>query len=137
MPFTTVRISRAYLIKAAVAAIDAALVVAALYGAYLIRFDFGIWSVYGTQLLDLLPVFVLIRLTALYYTRSYSFIWKYASVTDLLKVLKAIVGGMSATTRWECCWRWRSSSRRWSTAAFGGFCRACSTSDCSSWGSGW
>ena len=95
MPFSRIRISRAYLVKAGIAATDALLVVVALYCAYLIRFDFGIWSVYGTQLLNLLPIFVLIRITALYYTRSYSFIWKYASVNDLVKVLKAIVGGMA------------------------------------------
>ena len=34
------------------------------------------------------------RISALYYTRSYHFIWKYASTDDLVKVIKAILGGV-------------------------------------------
>jgi FlaA1/EpsC-like NDP-sugar epimerase len=94
MEFSGIKISRAYLTRAGIAVIDAMLVIVALYCAYMIRFDFSIWDVYGTQLLYLLPVFVLIRLTALYYMKSYRFIWKYASVNDLMRVLKAISGGM-------------------------------------------
>ena len=88
------RIPRGYLVKGGVVVVDAIVVVVALYCAYLIREDFAIRPFYLDQMLNLLPIFVLIRISALYYTRSYHFIWKYASVSDLVKILKAIAGGV-------------------------------------------
>ena len=80
--------------KALIVTVDAALAICALLTAYQIRFDFSVPSVYTTQLTNLLPVVVLIRVTGLYYTRSYQFSWRYASVTDLIRVFKAVTGGL-------------------------------------------
>jgi FlaA1/EpsC-like NDP-sugar epimerase len=81
---------RGYLPKAAIAAVDAFLVGAALSAAYMIRFDFSLDPFYLEQLLSLLPIFVLIHVSALYYTNSYHFLWRYAGISDLVRVLKAV-----------------------------------------------
>ncbi|MFC1525494.1 polysaccharide biosynthesis protein [Candidatus Latescibacterota bacterium] len=66
----------------------------ALLGGYLIRFDFALGGVYTGQLLSLLPIFVLVRVSALYYAGSYQFIWRYAGINDLVAVLKAVGLGL-------------------------------------------
>ena len=37
---------------------------------------------------------VLIRFSALYYARSYQFLWRYAGISDLVRVLKASAAGL-------------------------------------------
>lgn len=73
--------------------IDGLLVAIALYSSYLIRFDFDIWPLYRVQLIKLLPLFVLIRITALFYFGGYRGIWKYTSLNDLISVMKGILFG--------------------------------------------
>ena len=73
--------------------VDVLLVATALYSSYLIRFDFDIWPLYRVQLIKLLPVFILIRITALFYFGAYRGIWKYTSLNDLTSVLKGILFG--------------------------------------------
>jgi FlaA1/EpsC-like NDP-sugar epimerase len=82
-------ILRGYLIKFIIAAGDALVTIVALILAYLVRFDFSISAFYSHQLLSLLPIFVLIRVSALYYCQSYHFLWRYAGINDLVRVLKA------------------------------------------------
>jgi FlaA1/EpsC-like NDP-sugar epimerase len=88
------KISRAYLVKGTIAAADSIVVIFALSLAYMIRFDFSVTAFYSHQLLSLLPIFMLIRVSALYYCRSYHFLWRYAGISDLVKILKATVSGL-------------------------------------------
>ncbi|MEW6756263.1 MAG: hypothetical protein AB1505_35620 [Candidatus Latescibacterota bacterium] len=43
---------------------------------------------------SLLPIVVLIRLSALYYAQAYHFVWRYAGIGDLVKLLEAVVAGL-------------------------------------------
>jgi FlaA1/EpsC-like NDP-sugar epimerase len=88
------KIHRIYLIKGTIAAADSIVVIFALSLAYMIRFDFSITAFYSHQLLSLLPIFILIRVSALYYCRSYQFLWRYAGISDLVKVLKSAALGL-------------------------------------------
>ena len=61
------------------------------YGlAYLLRFNFSIPEVYYQKWLESLPSLILIRLLCFYFFGLYSGVWRYASMTDLVKILKAI-----------------------------------------------
>lgn len=82
-----------YKIQALTVVLDAFLVSVALYFSYLIRFDFDIWAEYQIQVLEVLPIFVLVRITALYYLGGYRGIWKYTGLNDLLAVSKGILVG--------------------------------------------
>ena len=79
--------------KVLIGVTDVFLVSVALYVSYSIRFDFQIWPFYQEQLWNLLPIFVLVRLALVYYSGGYGFIWRYASITDLLKVARAVALG--------------------------------------------
>jgi FlaA1/EpsC-like NDP-sugar epimerase len=92
--FAAMNFSQTYPYKSLIALVDAVLIVTALYCAYLVRFDFAVTDFYWKQMISLLPIFLLIRISALYYTKSYHFIWKYASTDDIVKMLKAILGGV-------------------------------------------
>ena len=65
------KFSQTYPFKFLIALVDAALIVVSLYCAYLIRFDFVVTDFFWKQMISLLPLFVLIRISALYYTKSY------------------------------------------------------------------
>jgi FlaA1/EpsC-like NDP-sugar epimerase len=84
---------RSYWFKVLMVLIDTVLVSAAFYGAYLIRFDFGVWSEYQVQSIKLLPVVVIVRITALYFVGGYRGLWKYTSLDDLMRLLKGILVG--------------------------------------------
>lgn len=85
---------RPYVLKATIALVDALVVAVAAYAAYAIRFDFSQHGWYRGQLHALLPIIVLTRLSALYYAQSYHFLWRYAGLNDLLRVLKASLAGL-------------------------------------------
>jgi FlaA1/EpsC-like NDP-sugar epimerase len=74
---------------AAIAAIYAALIAAAYLVAYLLRFDFAIPPRYQQTFLMTLPLLVAIRLAGFYLMGVYRGIWRYASVGDLVTILKA------------------------------------------------
>ena len=75
---------------------DLCLITLALYGAYLIRFDFEIWPQYESQFLRFLPIVVLVRLAALYYSRSYSFLWRYTGLNELVSLAMGVGLGLVA-----------------------------------------
>jgi FlaA1/EpsC-like NDP-sugar epimerase len=84
---------RSYFTKVATVFGDAALIAAALGGAYLIRFDFLIWQEYQAQLVRLLPIVIMVRLSALYHTGGYRTLWKYTSLSDVIRLFQGVVVG--------------------------------------------
>ena len=84
----------AYALKSAIALVDIVIIATAMYGAYAIRFDFGLDSFYQAQLLSMLPIVVLVRFSALYYSLSYQFLWRYAGISDLVRIIKATIAGL-------------------------------------------
>jgi FlaA1/EpsC-like NDP-sugar epimerase len=84
----------AYALKSAIALVDIVIIATAMYGAYAIRFDFGLDSFYQAQLLSMLPIVVLVRFSALYYAHCYQFLWRYAGISDLLRVFRATMVGL-------------------------------------------
>jgi FlaA1/EpsC-like NDP-sugar epimerase len=84
----------AYFVKSATALADMVLIAVAMYGAYSIRFDFGLDSFYRAQMFSMLPIVVLVRFSALYYSLSYQFLWRYAGISDLVRIIKATIAGL-------------------------------------------
>ena len=84
---------RSFWFKALIVLIDTLLVSAAFYGSYLIRFDFDIWPEYRILIIKLLPIVVIIRITAFYYFGVYRGIWRYTSLDDLVSLLKSVFVG--------------------------------------------
>jgi len=82
-----------YKLQALIVLLDILLITIALYCSYLIRFDFDIWAEYRVQAIEFLPIFILIRVTSLYYMGGYRGIWKYTSLNDLIAVSKGILVG--------------------------------------------
>jgi len=68
---------------------DALLVMAAWYSAYLLRFDFEIPIESMGILTRTLPLVVLIKIVCLYFFDLYQGMWRYTSITDLFNIIKA------------------------------------------------
>jgi len=70
---------------------DAMLVAASVYLSYLLRFDFSI----GVEFVDTVPYVILLytflTVAGLYCFKIYKRIWQYASVGDLIAILKGII----------------------------------------------
>jgi FlaA1/EpsC-like NDP-sugar epimerase len=62
---------------------------ASLYGSYLVRFEFGIPSLFIERLLKILPLVMAIKLAAFYFFDLYRGMWRFTSVADLLNIIKA------------------------------------------------
>lgn len=77
--------------------IDATLIIASVYGAYLLRFDFSIKK----EFLDTLPyVFLLFTITIIcsfYFFKVYKRIWQYANISDLFSIFKGVFVGVLIT----------------------------------------
>jgi len=84
---------KVWLIKGGLLFADSALVALALALAYLIRFDFDIWLYYRQQLIHMLPITILIRLSVFYFSKSYQFIWRYSGINDLIRLAQAVGWG--------------------------------------------
>ncbi|MCX5803001.1 MAG: nucleoside-diphosphate sugar epimerase/dehydratase, partial [Proteobacteria bacterium] len=69
---------------------DVVLVTLSYWLAYLLRFNFSIPEIFYNKFVESLPVLVLIRIVCFYLFRLYSGVWRYASINDLLRILKAI-----------------------------------------------
>jgi FlaA1/EpsC-like NDP-sugar epimerase len=67
----------------------------AWFAAYLLRFNLeSIPSIYLNQALAILPLVVLIQGAAFWYFGLYRGVWRFASVPDFIRILKAIVVGV-------------------------------------------
>ena len=68
---------------------DILLIAASITGAYLIRFEFVIPSVYLLTLYKILPWLVAVKLLSFYIFSLYRGMWRYTSILDLLNIIKA------------------------------------------------
>ncbi|MDD3988343.1 MAG: polysaccharide biosynthesis protein, partial [Candidatus Omnitrophica bacterium] len=65
------------------------LVVLAYILAFYLRFDFQVTQIYWQLIFKTLPILVIIKLIILGYFGLYSGLWKYASIDDVWRLLKA------------------------------------------------
>ncbi|MDD2587154.1 MAG: nucleoside-diphosphate sugar epimerase/dehydratase, partial [Syntrophomonadaceae bacterium] len=70
--------------------IDALLINLAVYTSLLLRFDGQVPAEYSAAYLELIPFFTLITLLCFAAARLYQRIWEYASIDEMLAILKAV-----------------------------------------------
>jgi FlaA1/EpsC-like NDP-sugar epimerase len=81
--------------RAAALTHDLIMIPVAWFAAYLLRFNLGpVPEVYLSQGLMILPLVALIQGSAFWYFGLYRGVWRFASVPDLVRILKAIVTGV-------------------------------------------
>ena len=74
---------------------DVVMIPVAWIAAYLLRFNLGpVPEVYLAQALTVLPLVVIIQSAAFWYFGLYRGVWRFASVPDLMRILKAIATGV-------------------------------------------
>ena len=69
--------------------VDLLLLSAALYTAFLIRFEFRIPSYFTQSLVNMLPYALLIKIACFYFFDLYRGMWRYTSISDLINIIKA------------------------------------------------
>jgi len=69
--------------------LDLLLMVAALYTALLIRFEFSVPSYFVASMLRMLPYALIFKVVCFYFFDMYRGMWRYTSVSDLLNIVKA------------------------------------------------
>jgi FlaA1/EpsC-like NDP-sugar epimerase len=69
--------------------VDVLLLAAALYDAFLIRFEFNIPPFYLDLFLRMLPYVIVTKITCLCFFDLYRGMWRYTSISDLLNIIKA------------------------------------------------
>jgi FlaA1/EpsC-like NDP-sugar epimerase len=72
---------------------DVLLSIVSYWFAFLLRFNFSIPEVFYQKMLVSMPILVAIRLFSLFLFGLYSGMWRYASISDLARILKAIALG--------------------------------------------
>jgi FlaA1/EpsC-like NDP-sugar epimerase len=72
---------------------DLVLIILAYYLAFWLRFDGGIPADHFSLFYNTLPLVIIIRTAALLYFRLYGGLWRYASINDLLSIVKAVSVG--------------------------------------------
>jgi len=65
---------------------------------YLLRFNFVIPEQFFERCIESLPFLLLVRFVCFYVFRLYEGVWRYASMNDLLRILKAITIGSAVFT---------------------------------------
>jgi FlaA1/EpsC-like NDP-sugar epimerase len=74
---------------------DLVMIPVAWFAAYLLRFNLSqVPEIYLNQALTVLPLVILIQGGAFWYFGLYRGVWRFASVPDLVRILKAIVTGV-------------------------------------------
>lgn len=72
---------------------DIILTILSYWLSYLLRFNFAIPDIQIANLLKSLPVLVVLRLITFHVFGLYKGMWRYASMNDLIRILKAITAG--------------------------------------------
>ena len=72
---------------------DIVLTICSYWLAYLLRFNFNVPQSFYLRWLELLPVLLLIRILCYYFFGLYGGVWRYASMNDLVRILKAVTLG--------------------------------------------
>ena len=80
-------------------AIDIFIITFCYVAAYFIRFDGMPDEKYLAMMIKGLPLVLVIRMATLFYFKLHKSIWQYASVKDLIQILKAA----SASSVFFCC----------------------------------
>jgi FlaA1/EpsC-like NDP-sugar epimerase len=70
-------------------AIHLTLVIVSYTGSFYLRFDFRPGSEYFQIILKTLPLLIIIKMTIFYYYGLFSGLWRYASIDDLWRIIKA------------------------------------------------
>jgi FlaA1/EpsC-like NDP-sugar epimerase len=68
---------------------DIVLLTGALYGAYLVRFEFDIPPLFLSRFLMILAPVLLVKLTVFYFFDLYAGMWRFTSIADLFNIIKA------------------------------------------------
>jgi len=76
--------------------IDSVLIAGSIYMSYLLRFDFNIIPYYSGTLEYVIPLYVVLTISAFYIFKIYKRVWQYASIGDLISILKGVVVGAVA-----------------------------------------
>jgi UDP-GlcNAc:undecaprenyl-phosphate GlcNAc-1-phosphate transferase len=94
---TVVRLVQAFTFKRHVATIlaDLVLIVVAYYAAYLLRFENDFWWYRSVFIVTVVPMIVC-QLAAMALLGAYSGLWRYASVADMLRLVRGITAGTVA-----------------------------------------
>ena len=82
--------------------IDLLVVVFSFFGAFLLRFDFTLPGDYSSFYLVWLPIFIVLKLSIFYFFGLYKVIWRFTSIWELLKIVKAVTFG--SVTIILCLW---------------------------------
>jgi FlaA1/EpsC-like NDP-sugar epimerase len=69
--------------------LDVVLLAAALFCAFLVRFEFNIPSYYLSSFLQIIPYAVLTKIACFYLFDLYRGMWRYTSISDLFNIIKA------------------------------------------------
>jgi FlaA1/EpsC-like NDP-sugar epimerase len=70
--------------------VDALLLSISLYFSFLLRFEFALDELYSRLMLNALPFFVLIKLTAFWIFGVYRFTWRFVGLRDSYNIIKAL-----------------------------------------------
>jgi len=82
--------------------IDLLIIVFSFFGAFLLRFDFILPGDYSSFYLVWLPIFIVLKLSIFYFFGLYKVIWRFTSIWELLKIVKAVTFG--SVTIILCLW---------------------------------
>ncbi len=75
--------------------LDFVIIVFSLYLSFFMRFEFTIPFEYRVLLLDVIPFFLLIKLTSFYCFRVYKITWRYVGINDLVNIAVAQTASIS------------------------------------------
>jgi len=74
--------------KIILAIVDIFVIVLCFFGAFLLRFDFTLPEEYSGSYFIWLPLFIFVKLSALFLSGLYKAIWRYTSLWELINLLK-------------------------------------------------
>jgi FlaA1/EpsC-like NDP-sugar epimerase len=69
--------------------LDLVLLVAAIQISYLLRLDFRFLAIYQTNLMKILPLFLLTKVIVFHFFDLYKGMWRFTGIRDLINVIKA------------------------------------------------
>lgn len=69
---------------------DTLIIALSLHVAFLLRFDFHIPDSYYELFYKILPIVILVKVSAFYLMGAYRLIWRYVGVKDLWNIIKAV-----------------------------------------------
>jgi len=92
------RVIRVLRTRATVFVHDVFMIPVAWFGSYWLRFNLdGIPEVYWLQALQMLPVVLLSQGGLFWYFGLYRGVWRFASIPDLVRIIKAVLAGVAMT----------------------------------------